>query len=83
MNIYKKNIGYTLIKEDNDYFIVKSNDVFRANEIGARIFALCDGKNTINNIIEKLHQIYDIDNSILLNDIEEFIYIALENKIIK
>ncbi|MDF2880061.1 MAG: hypothetical protein K0R54_618 [Clostridiaceae bacterium] len=70
----KKRIGATLIKHKEVFYILTyERELFELNEIGARIFDLCNGVNTKEQIIEKLGMIFDIDKKILVNDIDKFI----------
>lgn len=81
--LYKKLLGKQLLYHENKFYICFNEHAFEVNEIGARIFELCDGDNTIKNMCEKLGEIYDIDKDLLKNDIISFIDILIEKKLIK
>lgn len=81
--IYKKALGITFSKFEHDFVIVKRNEIFRVNEVAARIFDLCDGINTENEIIEKLSRYYNVLKADIEMDINKFIEELLSNKLIE
>ena len=66
-------------KTGNEYVLVPvtdniadMNSVYTLNETGAFIWEQIDGKNNINNIIEKLTAEFDIDNDTARSDVLAF-----------
>jgi len=70
-------------QEEGKYYIFDNRSAFSVNEIGARIFELCDGSNNIQSICEKLMTIYDIDFETLRNDVSDLLVLMVENRIVK
>lgn len=67
-------------KTGNEYVLVPvtdniadMNSVYTLNETGAFIWEQIDGKNNINNIIEKLTAEFDIDTDTARNDVLAFL----------
>lgn len=79
----KKNEDFTLIKIDNRFFITAEYIHFEVNETGARIFSLCNGKNTKEEIAKKLSKKFNSDFSDVLNQVEDFIKELFKMNIIK
>lgn len=72
--IYKRKTGVMLTKDKEKYFIVDGNKVFKANEVAARIFQYCNGKDSEQEIIEKLVSRYpDVNREILQHDVQTVI----------
>ena len=83
---YKRVLGKFLQNDRNDstkYYIYDYKSAISVNEIGARIFELCDGSNDSEKICEKLQLIYDVDMETLMSDVLEFLPILTENKVIR
>ncbi len=72
-DMLKKAINAHLVKVDDKYIITDSKIVFEVNELGARIFDLCNGKNTIEDIASKLSKKYVVDYTTIFNDCSEYI----------
>lgn len=51
--------------------------IHELNEIGLRIWNLCDEKISIGKLREKIQSDYDVDSDILKQDIESFIALAM------
>ena len=83
---YKRVLGKN-IHEDAEtsglYYIFDRKSAVSVNEIGARIFELCDGSHTMSDICEKVLTKYDVGIDELKADINEFIEMMLENNIVK
>ena len=45
--MYSKSLKAYLAKVDGKFIITDTIDVYEVNEVGARIFDLCNGKNTV------------------------------------
>lgn len=83
MTKYKKALGATLSKQNDEFVIIKRKDVFKVNEVGARIFELCNGNYNEQNIIEKLSKFYNTSEKEIEEDIKGFINEMLKNTVIK
>lgn len=81
--MYKKTLGARMTKVDEVFVIIKGNEVFRVNEIGARIFELCNGENDEIKMSEMLRKIYDINIDEINNDIQYFINELLKLELVK
>lgn len=59
----------------NDYLLLNMRDgnYYSLNEVGGRIWALCDGKHTVEQIVEALAAEYDATTEILTNDAMELL----------
>jgi len=66
--MYKKVMGAIISKTDDEFYIIKDNDVYHINETAARIFDLCNGKNGMDDIIQKLSSYFEVSS----NDLSEF-----------
>lgn len=80
--MYAKQPGAFLSKQDGEFYIILNLSIFSVNEVGARIFDLCDGQNTLNNISDKLLSIFDIKKDELNKDIEEYIGLLMDKGLI-
>ncbi len=83
MSKYKKVIGVTLSNVDNEFVIVKGREVYKINEVGARIFDLCNGTNVDKDIVQKLSSFYGIEYDILETDIKDHIGDLINLNLIK
>jgi hypothetical protein len=57
--------------------------VLTLNETGAEILEALDGKNTLNVVILKLLDVFDVNEEIFKKDIELFITEAVERRLIE
>ena len=60
---------------NGDFLIVSSPalEIFYLNDTAREVFSLMDGCSSINQIIDRLMTIYDVDRSVLQNDIIDVI----------
>lgn len=71
---YKKTIDTIITKSEGKYFICSGgNRFFCVNEIGARIFDLCNGKNTESDICIILSNRFNISVEEIEHDITEYL----------
>lgn len=82
MKKYKKKMGALLIKLEDGYAITLNSNVFRVNEVGARIFHLCNGKNTEKTIVNELLLIYSVKEEEVIEDVKVFINKAKNNNLL-
>lgn len=80
---YKKKLGVVLSKVDNGFVLIKGNEVFTVNEIGARIFDLCNGQNPVGIISEKLASVYDLNQLDIESDVRDYLAELISNDLIK
>lgn len=72
-----------LVKHGEEYYICKERRVFKVNEVGARVFELCNGKITIEQIAEKISTKFTIDYGKAYDDVSSYINVLLELDIVK
>ncbi|GAB6086889.1 PqqD family protein [Alkaliphilus crotonatoxidans] len=66
------------------YLNPKLGNINILNPVAATIFKLCDGKTSVNDIVEKLYQEYDAPSvDIIRKDVEDFLNFMSKNQIIK
>lgn len=73
MKIYKKDFDILLIRKDDRFLLIKDNQIYRINEVGARIFNLCDGVNCISDITKKIISIFDESEEVASHDIKHYL----------
>lgn len=83
MTKYKKALGASLLKRNDGFIIIKGMDVFNVNEVGARIFELCNEKYNEQEIIGKLSKFYNTSEKDIEEDIKSFINEMLNMALIK
>ena len=84
--MYNKDKHTLLRKYENKFYLVAPRaTVYECNEIVARIYDLCNGLNSMEDMVDKLLEIYDVDKTALRNDVEkcsleleELLYICQE-----
>ena len=79
----KKTLGSTLSKIDRGYVIIKGTEVFTVNEVGARVFELCNGDNNELKIRETLSKFYNLPTGEIENDIHDYICELLSLDLVK
>lgn len=73
MNIFKKTLGTNLVKHEEEFYIVKGRDVYKINEVGARIFDLCDGKNDSDSICNTLAKFFSVSIEEINQDVLDYL----------
>lgn len=63
-------------------FVPEKNETYQLNETAGQILQLCDGKNTVDQIISKLSKQYKLKINKIKLDVNEIIKKLIENKII-
>lgn len=76
-------MGAILAKDKDKFYILRNRELYNINEIGARIFESCNGKNSIDDIAEKLLKIFDIDEKTLHSDIQKYILQLIQLELIR
>jgi coenzyme PQQ biosynthesis protein PqqD len=71
-------------KASNDFLLFNMDDgnYYSLNEVGSRIWELCDGTHSIEQIIDALAQEYDEDKDVLAEDVVEFLERFQSDKLI-
>lgn len=70
----KNIIGTSLVKYEGKFYIFSGEkDIYEVNELGARIYSLCNGLNTEEDICNKLIKVFDVDRDTLKEDISNYI----------
>lgn len=66
----------------NRHFLLNGRQSFEIDQIGLEIWAMCDGKNTVDNIVDKIHEEYQVNREQVKKDINEFIEKALDKELL-
>jgi len=80
---YRKSKLFNLAKIDGIFYISTGLKSYEVNEIGARIFDLCNGENREDDIIEKIAIRFSKTNNEIREDVQQFIAQMFELKIIE
>lgn len=80
--VYAKQNGVLLEKEDGKFYIVFNYSVYEVNEIGARILDLCSGSRTVSDIAMKLSDKFNVNYDNVLKDVEAYVDMLKEKSII-
>ncbi|MBN2962839.1 PqqD family protein [Streptococcus salivarius] len=80
--MYSKSLKAYLAKVDGKFIITDTIDVYEVNEVGARIFDLCNGKNTVEDIAIVLAKKYGVNEEIVLEDVKNYVSILLNKNFI-
>lgn len=70
---FRKTFRVILEKFEDEYYLVNDMDIYKVNEVGARITELCNGKNTCEDIAGKLSSKYGVSKEEVYSDVTEFI----------
>jgi pantoate kinase len=84
--IFKKNTGLILEEIDGAYLLMNESDdagkgVYISNT-AVDIFNLCDGKNTLNDIVKAIMNEYQVDYDTCLRDVENCLEVLASEGII-
>ncbi len=60
-------------KVKNRYVLLKHDEAFEINAVGADIWELCDGNSTEKEITEAIAQKYNISYEVAKKDVAEFL----------
>lgn len=84
MKILKRNNDFVFKKVKNEAVLLnaKTGDYFGLNEVGTDFYMLVDGKISMEEIIKKIMDDYDVDKEILQKDIDELADKMLEKGIL-
>ena len=75
MKILNRNNDFVFKKVKNESVLLnaKTGDYFGLNEVGTDFYALVDGKISLEEIIKKIMDDYDVDKELLQKDIGELV----------
>ena len=79
MNV-SKNIASS---ESGFLFNPSTGDSFSTNPIGKEIITLIKEGNSLERVVEQIHQLYAVDQDTLEKDLADFLYILKINHILK
>ena len=68
---YKKEMDTMLSKIEDKYVIGKERRLFNVNETAARVYELCNGKRTEEEIVSKIAGFYHVEEAEITDDIKE------------
>lgn len=80
--MYSKSLKAYLAKVDGKFIITDTIDAYEVNEVGARIFDLCNGKNTVEDIAIVLAKKYGVNEEMVLEDVKNYVSILLNKNFI-
>lgn len=80
--MYSKSLKAYLAKVDGKFIITDTIDVYEVNEVGARIFDLCNGKNMAEDIAIVLAKKYGVNEEMVLEEVKNYISILLNKNFI-
>ncbi|HKP60192.1 MAG TPA: PqqD family protein [Polyangiales bacterium] len=53
--------------------VIDRRELHRLNEVGARVFELCDGSTPVSGIVASIVREFEIDTDIARSDVERFV----------
>lgn len=76
------NVVHRAILNDRVLLNLDSGFYYSANEVGSRLWELCDGEKTIKDIIDIISPEYDVSLEKLTEDIMEFINLLYHEELL-
>ena len=77
MGIYTRQVDIVWRDEgegSNPRVILMVTDmIHQLNEVGSRVWLMCDGNNSLNGIIENIAKVYDAKKEVVTSDVENFV----------
>lgn len=69
---------------DNDIVMmsIRKNNFYGINEIGSKIWNMLENETQVNKLVEKLIQLYSVDNKTCTNDVIDFLKEVLKHELI-
>ncbi|MBU0762878.1 MAG: PqqD family protein [Candidatus Altiarchaeota archaeon] len=71
------------LEEEIYVLSLKKGRIYRLNEMGSRIWALIDGKKTVDEIINSIFKTYDASKSAIKKDVLDFIKKGVDSEILE
>jgi len=68
-----ENVAWRIIDGEAIILSAEDSSVHSLDEVGTKIWELADGKKTVKEIIEALHEEYDVEFDQLKQDVLDFI----------
>jgi len=59
--------------EEGTLILVDAGQIFELNLLGADIWKLCDGGRTVDDIVDRLLEEYDVEREELASDVQRFL----------
>lgn len=81
-SLYKRNIVYRVRTINNKNILFGDNQCFELNELALIIWNNLNGKNTINDLVNKISEQYDADKEIIKRDVSDFIAEMIKSNVI-
>jgi hypothetical protein len=82
IKINYENIAYQKIKSNTYIVTLSDHKIHQLDDIATHIWELICRKKSVNEIVEILHNEYDVDKDTLLKDINEFLHELKQKNII-
>lgn len=76
--LYKKALDTMLFVQEGDYFVGKESRLYKVNEVGARIYNLCNGKESLDSIIKKIAHKFNVTENGIYSDVEQYLKYLVE-----
>ena len=70
--VRSKNTAFRVVDGEAVVISPKEGDVRVLNIVGSVIWEMCDGKNTVTDLVDRVMQKFDVKKSVALADVEEF-----------
>lgn len=80
--VVEKKLNDELILVPLSHNIANMNEVFTLNEVGSFIYNCFDGVTNVEVILEKMLLEFDVEKERAVNDINDFIHVALKKNVI-
>jgi len=86
LTVFKKKAGLIVEKKNDSYLLMRDSDGVREGvcleNTAVDLFELCDGENTVLDIINAIMEEYEVDYQMCLQDVKECLNIFLSEGII-
>jgi hypothetical protein len=66
-------IAYRVVGGEAIVMVVDRNELHRLNDVGSRVFELCDGQTSVDGIVEAIVREFAVDTGAARADVEKFI----------
>ncbi len=82
-NIVTRQMGDEVVLVPLSNKVADMTSVITLNEVGGDILKVLETPSTIQDVVDKLVEIYDTDRETLLNDVEKFIKEAVDKGVVE
>ena len=82
-NIVTRQMGDEVVLVPLSNKVADMTNVITLNEVGGDILKAIETPSSVQEVVNKLVEIYDVDRETLLNDVEEFIREAVDKRVVE